>query len=68
MADTSGTSTVTPDYVINEKSADNCVTCLERYLDTFEKTASGALYDSNSFGETTNSLAKDTSAKTIPDF
>lgn len=55
VSDPSGASTVTPDYIINEKSADNCVTCLEEFISEFEQSESASDYATNDFGQTETS-------------
>lgn len=66
VADPSGESTVTPDYIIDQKSANKCVTCLEAFIDDFEASGSAANYETNDFGQSDASQALDENATTVP--
>lgn len=67
MADPSGATTITPDYVVSKKNSKDCVTCLETFINAFAATSSGPAYDIDDFGTTPESLAKDEAAAVIPD-
>lgn len=65
MADPSGASTVTPDYIVSYKNSEDCVTCYEAFVQYFEATSSGANYNTAFFGLTSratdiNDAAEDT--------
>lgn len=66
LADPSGDSTMTPDYVVEFLNSESCVTCLEKFIDVFEGLASGPFYRTNKFGSSANTIAMDTEAKEVP--
>lgn len=67
MADASGKTTLTPEYVVKYKNSKECVTCFEAFINAFAATSSGPSYSVSSFGSTTESLGYDENAKVIPD-
>lgn len=62
MADPSGENTASPDYIADEKGADECPSCVDAFVAALAETDSGNDYDVDEFGSDADSLELDSEA------
>lgn len=68
MADPSGEVTVSPEYIVEEKNAESCTSCLDTFNALFEADSTLSSYTSEDFGESATSANLDLLATTEPIF
>lgn len=66
MADPSGEVAVDPEVIVNDRSSDNCATCVDEFEAAFESSESAQSYDLDYIGETSASRTISDSAETPP--